>query len=76
MSYIKQNSLSLATTCKRLHVDKMNDASEGPFHVQIDLNKNPVLAILELLRLQVQGLEQSNILTPIQTIKNKHIAEL
>ena len=54
----------------------MNDASEGPFHVQIDLNKNPVLAILELLRLQVQGLEQSNILTPIQTIKNKHIAEL
>ena len=43
VSYIKQNSPSLATTCKRSHVDKMNDAPVGPFRVPIDLNKNPVL---------------------------------
>ena len=42
VSYIKQNSSSLVTTCKRSHVDKMNDAPVGPFRVPIDLNKNPV----------------------------------
>ena len=36
VSYIKQNSLVLATICKRSHVDKMNGAPVGPFRVCID----------------------------------------
>ena len=41
VSYIKQNSLVLATICKRSHVDKMNDAPVGPFRVCIDKKKQP-----------------------------------
>ena len=36
VSYIKQNSPALATTCKVLHVDNMNGAPVGPFRVWID----------------------------------------
>ena len=42
MSYIKQNSSALATTCKSSHVDEMNGAHVGPIRVRIDMNKNPV----------------------------------
>ena len=42
MSYIKHNSLVLATICKRSHVDKMNGAPVGPFRVCIDKKNNPV----------------------------------
>ena len=33
---IKQNFPSIATICKRPHVDKMNGAPVGPFRVRID----------------------------------------
>ena len=42
VSFIKQNSSLLATTCKSSHVNKMNGAPVGPVCVLIDLNKNPV----------------------------------
>ena len=44
--YIKHIFPLLATTCKRSHVDKMNDVPVGPFRVLIDLNKNPVFLYL------------------------------
>ena len=36
VSYIKQNSFSIATICKRPHVDKMNGAPAGPFYFRIE----------------------------------------
>ena len=42
---ITQNSLALATTCKRLHLDKMNGAPVGPFRVRIDKKKTLYIAL-------------------------------
>ena len=39
VSYIKQNSFSIATICKRPHVDKMNGAPAGPNRFRIDKKK-------------------------------------
>lgn len=36
VSYNKQNFRALATTCKRSHVDKLNDVTVGPFRVRIE----------------------------------------
>ena len=38
MSYIKQNFLILATTCKRLHVDNLN-GPVGPFRVRSEIKE-------------------------------------
>ena len=40
VSYVKQNSPALATTCKKTHVDKMNGAPVGQFRARIDIKKH------------------------------------
>ena len=57
VSYIKQNSFSIATICKRPHVDKMNGAPAGPFYFRIDKKKTCTSSIFidfQCLRLSKQ----------------------
>ena len=44
VSYIKQNSPVLVTTCKRSHLDKINRAPVGSFRVCIDKQKKPCIS--------------------------------
>ena len=53
VSYIKQNSFSIATICKRPHVDKMNGAPAGPNRFHID--KKPCIWYWFAYAIHVQG---------------------